>query len=366
MIILSIIVFLSLVVIGHYFAWRLTLKFFPVLKPWRYYLLGIFAVITTFFIMSFMLLHQSDSALLAWVYVFSAVFFGLLSQLMLLGFLHWLLSFVRSFLPSSLKVILVKKEQLITNIFGIIVLALFALGTFNAYYPQVRGITLTGWPEELRGKTIVQLSDLHLGAVYRPNSLARVVKKVNQLNPDIVIISGDLFDGSDEKLSEFISVLKDFKATTIFVPGNHDYYVPDGEVDKTVLAGEVVTLSDRAGNFDGIEVIGFNYIGREHSNLRREITGLSLDNNLPRIVVNHVPVDQAEAKALNAKLMLSGHTHRGQIFPFSFFLNLLYGRFSYGLEDYEGMMTYTSAGTGTWGPPLRTLFPGEIIKFVIE
>lgn len=366
MIIISIIVFLTLVIVGHYFAWRLTLRFFPVLNRWRFYLLGAFAVVTTFFIMSFMLLHQNDSALLAGVYVFSAIFFGLLSQLMLLGALHWLLFVCRSYLPSTLKSTLLKKEQLITNIFAVVVLILFVLGTFNAFYPQVKTITLAGWPDELKGKKIVQLSDLHLGAVYRPDSLARVVKKVNQLNPDIIIISGDLFDGSDEKLSEFIPVLKDFKATTIFVPGNHDYYVPEGEAEKTVLAGEVVALSDRAGNFNGIEVVGLNYVGREHSNLRREIQGLSTDNALPRIVVNHVPVDQAEAKALNAKLMLSGHTHRGQIFPFSFFLNLLYGRFSYGLEDYEGMTTYTSAGTGTWGPPLRTLFPGEIIEFVIE
>ncbi len=296
MIIISLIVFLSLVIVGHYFAWRLTLKFFPFLSPRRFYVLGVFAVITTFFIMSFMLLHQSDSAVLAGVYVFSAIFFGLLSQLMLLGALHWLLSLIRPFLPSTLTAILIKKERSIINIFGLIVLSLFILGIFNALYPQVKTITLTGWPEELRGKTIVQLSDLHLGAVYRPKSLARVVKKVNQLNPDIVIISGDLFDGSDEKLSEFIPVLKDFKATTIFVPGNHDYYVPGGEVERTVLAGEVVTLSDRAGNFDGIEVIGFNYVGRENSNLRREITGLSLDNVLPRIVVTTYPLIKRKPK----------------------------------------------------------------------
>ncbi len=366
MIIVSLIVFLTLVIIGHYFAWRLTLKLFPALNHYRFYLLGGFAAITAFFMLSFMFLHQSDSAILAGVYVFCAIFFGLLSQLMLLGAFHWLIFLVRPYLPLMLGSILIKKERLITNIFGGVVLGLFILGTVNAFYPQVKTITLTAWPEELKGKKIVHLSDLHLGAVYRPASLARVVEKVNQLDADIVIISGDLFDGSDEKLSEFIPVLKDFKATTIFVPGNHDYYVPEGEAEKTVLAGEIVTLNDRAGNFNGIEVVGLDYVGREHSNLRREIQGLSNDNALPRIVINHVPVDQAEAKALNAKLMLSGHTHRGQIFPFSFFLNLLYGRFSYGLENYEGMVTYTSAGTGTWGPPLRTLFPGEIIEFVIE
>ena len=128
----------------------------------------------------------------------------------------------------------------------------------------------------------------------------------------------------------------------------------------------MITLSDRAAILSGIEVIGFNYLNRYDSAMRREIKDLSEQGEATRIVVNHVPVDREEALSLKAKLMLSGHTHRGQLFPFSLFLNFLYGRFSYGMENYQGFTNYTSAGTGAWGPPLRTLFPGEIIKFVIK
>jgi len=141
--------------------------------------------------------------------------------------------------------------------------------------------------------------------------------------------------------------------------------VPGDAVAEATASGDIITLSDSAAEFSGIEVVGLNYVGRDHSYLRREITDLQTTANA-RIAVNHVPVDQAEVKSLEARLMLSGHAHRGQIFPFSIVTSWLYGSFAYGLEDYEGMLTYTSAGTGTWGPPLRTLWPGEIIRFVIE
>jgi len=361
MIIISLFAFLSLVSLGHYFAWRLCLEACPRLHNRRFYLLAVFIGFTVFFLGAFMVLHRSDSAVLAALYVLSAVFFGLLSQLMLFGVLAWVL---RLFLGRCKY--LKNKPLLLPRVFVIIALVFFTLGTYNAFYPRVKTVYLQGWPEELKGKRFVQLSDLHLGAVYRPFWLERVVRQTNALNPDFVIISGDLFDGSDEILTEFVPVFKKFYVPTIFVPGNHDYYVPLGVAHETADNGGLIVLSDAAQEVSGLEVIGFNYLAREDSNLRREIQGLRPEADLVRIVVNHVPVDQAEAKDLGAKLLLSGHTHRGQIFPFSAFVRLLYGRFSYGLEDYEGMTTNTSAGTGTWGPPLRTLFPGEIIEFVIE
>lgn len=361
MIFISLFAFLGLVILGHYFAWRLCLAACPRLHSHRFYLLAVFIAFTVFFLGAFMVLHSSDSAILAALYVLTAVFFGLLSQLMLFGLFAWVLRLVLrrcQYLQS--------RPLLLPRVFVIIALVFFALGSYNAFYPRVKTVYLQGWPEELKGKRFVQLSDLHLGAVFRPFWLERVVRQTNTLNPDFVIISGDLFDGSDEILEEFVPGFKAFLAPTIFVPGNHDYYLPDGTANETAGSGGLIILSDAAQEVSGLEIIGFNYLAREDSGLRREVQGLRPEADLVRIVVNHVPVDQAEAKNLGAKLLLSGHTHRGQIFPFSAFVRLLYGPFSYGLEDYEGMTTNTSAGTGTWGPPLRTLFPGEIIEFVIE
>ena len=365
MMIISLLVFLLLVILGHYFAWYLCLAAFPRAYRHRFWLLTAFIVITFIFLGDFIWLHQSDGPFFQYLYVFSAVLFGLLSQLMLFGLLFSIREVLLKYWTWLRLHCILPQPSSAARLLLIFAGVFFILGTYNAFFPRVKTIILSGWPEELKGKSFVHLSDLHLGAVYRPLWLQMIANKVSSLNPDFVIISGDLFDGSDEHISEFIPTLRNLPSPTIFVPGNHDYYVPEDAATETALAGNLIFLSDAAVRIDGLEVVGFNYVGRDDSGLNREIKDLS-DEQLTRIVVNHVPVDQAEAKALDASLMLSGHTHRGQIFPFSAFVRLLYGRFSYGLENYEGITTYTSAGTGTWGPPLRTLFPGEIIRFVIE
>lgn len=366
MIFISVFTFLALVISGHYFAWFLVMRAWPQWQKQRFWVLGVFIGITIIFLGDFIWLHQSDSIILATLYVVGAVLFGLLTQLMLFGIVFWLRHLILKYWTWARLHCLLPDPRSTARIFLILAVVFFLLGTYNAFFPRVKTIELTGWPAELSGLSFVQLSDLHLGAVYRPAYVRQVLRKVNATKADFVIISGDLFDGSDEKLSEFIPVLQEFSSPTIFVPGNHDYYADDKEVFSTVNESGLLTLSDQAQMFFGVEVIGFNYLDRADSNLQREINNLKIEKESPRIVINHVPVDQAEAKDLAADLMLSGHTHRGQIFPFSLFTTYLYGRFAYGLENYEGMTTYTSAGTATWGPPLRTLFPGEIVKFVIE
>lgn len=365
MMFISLAAFLFLVIVGHYFAWRLVRALGQWWESKRKLILVVFIGVTLIFLGSFMWLQRSESVWLASLYVAAALLFGLLSQLMLLGLIFWLAQ-LSAHLPLATwsKLVSSRRSLLARSLTGLALL-LFLLGTYNAFFPRVKTIVLSGWPESVRGRSFVQLSDLHLGAVYRPVWLERIAAQVNSLAPDFIIISGDLFDGSDETLSEFIPALQSFQAPTILVPGNHDYYVPGDAVAEATASGDIITLSDAAAEFSGIEVVGLNYVGRDHSYLRREITDLQTTANA-RIAVNHVPVDQAEVKSLEARLMLSGHAHRGQIFPFSIVTSWLYGSFAYGLEDYEGMLTYTSAGTGTWGPPLRTLWPGEIIRFVIE
>ncbi|PKM89413.1 hypothetical protein CVU83_00125 [Candidatus Falkowbacteria bacterium HGW-Falkowbacteria-2] len=366
MMILSFLVFLSLVILGHYFAWKLVLQAFPRLVRYKGWLLAFFIVISVFFLSVFIIMRGEGGNLIHALYTISATMFGLLTQLMLLGAIYWLVFAIIKKVRSKYQEKLLDKQRLIAIITFSLAVALFILGTYNAYNPRVKTITLSGWPAELSGKSFVQLSDLHIGSVYRPAWLVRVANIVNELEPDFTVISGDLIDGSDRQLSEFVPALQSFEAPLIFTPGNHDYYVYDGEMERLVEEGDMILLSDEATVVENIEVIGFNYLARDHSDLRRDIENIREEADLPRIVLNHVPVDQAEASDLGAKLMLSGHTHRGQIFPISFMTWLMYGRFSYGLETYKEMLTYTSAGTGTWGPPLRTLGQGEIILFRFE
>ncbi|MFP4514652.1 MAG: metallophosphoesterase [Parcubacteria group bacterium] len=231
---------------------------------------------------------------------------------------------------------------------------------------MVKNIELKGFNNYQDKIRIVHLSDLHLGLIYQPNYLDNLTKKVNNLQADVVVISGDLFDGNDLKIKKFIPALKGFDDPVIFVPGNHDHYIDTDLLSTSISEAGIIELKNEAYNIKGVEFIGFDYLGDKDSGIKRDIDNLSLDKEGLRVVINHVPVDQAEAYALNTDLMLSGHAHRGQISPFSIVVRYVYNKFSYGLASYEDMITYTSSGVGTWGPPVRTPFPGEIVVFDIN
>ncbi len=358
--------FFILVFLGHYFAWKLILASSLKLQARKYLILSILVVISVSFLGSFAFLHSIDNSILAIFYVIFAILFGLLSQLMLFGFIFYCRLLLIKYWPWAKLHCIFPDSKTVARIFLILVAVFFLLGSYNAYFPRTKVIELNNFIGADKNISFVQLSDLHLGAVNRPYWLSRVAKKVNSVEPDFIIISGDLFDGTDLELDEFIEPLKSFKAPVIFVPGNHDSYLYQDEVYQTNEAAGIITLSDEAMIINDLEIIGFNFLSNEDSDIRREIKNIETEKGYPRIVVNHVPVDQAEALALGADLMLSGHAHRGQIFPFSLATTWLYGDYAYGLDLYENILTYTSAGTGTWGPPFRTLLPGEIILFRLK
>ena len=356
-------VFFLLVFLGHFFAYKLIItawsSFFP--KTW---LVGLMlAAITFLFFASFISLNIWSYSFIAYLYVFAAILFAFLTQLMLFAFIFCLRLLLLKYWPYLKRNCLLPDPKSTARLFFFLAIVFFVLGTYNAFFPKVKTITLDAFSPETKDVQFVHLSDLHLGAVYRPFYLSNLAKQINTLESDFVIISGDLFDGSDKDLEEFISPLNEFKMPVIFVPGNHDTYLTDMAVNETVKAAGFIHLIDEAILQSNLEIIGFNYLSNQDSNLNRIINNLDTSQTYPRIVVNHVPVDYKEANDLGAKLFLAGHAHRGQIFPFSLVTSLIYGPFAYGLEQYENMITYTSAGTATWGPPIRTIFPGEIILF---
>jgi len=358
--------FFLLVTIGHYFAYLLLLNVFPKLKKRRIIILLALILVTVIFLGSLVLLNRFQNSFLMTTYFVFAVLFGLLTQLMLFGALFFIRKMILRLWPLAKRNCILPDPKSSARLLLIVAGIFFLLGSYNAFFPKVKTITLPALSEEIKGKSFVHLSDLHLGVIYRPVWQRMIARKVNKLEADFIVISGDLFDGSDRELSEFVGPLSLFESTTIFVPGNHDSYIFGTEVEETVKKAKLIHLSDQALEISDVELIGFNYLSNEDSNLRRDIESLRTEKIKPRIVINHVPVDQAEAYEFKADLMLMGHAHRGQIFPFSLATTLIYGKYAYGLSSYQEMITYTSAGTGTWGPPLRTLFPGEIILFKFE
>ncbi len=221
-------------------------------------------------------------------------------------------------------------------------------------------------PENVERVRVCQISDVHLGPIVREERLARMLDAVKRENPDLLVSTGDLVDGRLDGQPGLLEQLRDLRPALgkYAVTGNHEFYVG---LDKAlaftrdagfdVLRGEVrdvggiLTLAgvdDPAGR-------GFDLRGRSDGE-RDLLAGLSRDRFV--LFLKHRPVVEEEALGL-FDLQLSGHTHRGQIFPFNHVVDLYFPRSS-GLHDLGHSHLYVSRGSGTWGPPIRFLAPPEV------
>jgi predicted MPP superfamily phosphohydrolase len=230
-------------------------------------------------------------------------------------------------------------------------------------------ISLARLPKSLAGYRVVQLSDLHIGPTLGGAWLANVVARVNALEPDVIVITGDLVDGSLESLRDQVAPLGDLRAKNgiFFVTGNHEYYsgVDDwlAELDRLkikVLRNERVEVGRGDDTFDlaGVDDWSAKNFGNGHgANLTRALAGR--DSSRELVLLAHQPKQIVEAAAHGVGLQLSGHTHGGQIFPWNFFVRLDQPYIA-GLANHEGTQIYVSCGTGFWGPPMRVGAPSEI------
>lgn len=206
---------------------------------------------------------------------------------------------------------------------------------------------------------IVQLSDVHIGSINTQAFLQKIVDKTNALNPDIVVITGDLFDGTDGLSADQIAPLKDLKAKTYFVTGNHENYLGKETAIKLIESMNVKVLQDEVVNVKGIQLIGLSYPDSETDRSQNKISQFKIGDE-PKILLYHPPILQN-----GADLQLSGHTHNGQMFPFNFLVKIQF-KYLYGLYKVNNTYIYTSSGAGTWGPPMRFLTNPEIAEITLR
>lgn len=230
-------------------------------------------------------------------------------------------------------------------------------------------VPLDGLPAALENFAIVQLSDLHVGPTIKRRHLARIVERVNALSPDLVAVTGDITDGWVKELEAEVAPLSTLTARhgCICVTGNHEYY---SEAEAWVEAFErlglrVLVNASELIDHDGasLAVAGVPdlsagyYVASHHSDPAAAAAGIPA--GVPRILLAHQPNSAPAAAAAGFDLQLSGHTHGGQIWPWSLLARRA-NRFLAGLGREGRMWVYTSRGTGYWGPPMRFGAPAEI------
>jgi len=231
-------------------------------------------------------------------------------------------------------------------------------------------VPITGLPTALDGFTIAQISDLHVGPTIKARYVQAIVDRVNDLDPDMVALTGDLVDGTVPELADHVAPLGRLASRhgTYVVTGNHEYYAgAHAWIDElrrlnlTVLMNEHVVLAHGDGQ---VVVAGVADWSAHHFDPSHRSDPVGALAGSPatagaRLLLAHQPRTATLAVDAGYHLQLSGHTHGGQFFPWNFFVPLQQP-FTAGLHKLQDLWVYTSRGTGYWGPPKRFGAPSEI------
>lgn len=249
-------------------------------------------------------------------------------------------------------------------------------GSYNAKNSYVKSFNINIAKEGLEEPlNIVMVSDIHLGNIVKNNRLKTMVDEINELNPDLVIIAGDIIDSDitpflNHSMAIEFSNLKS-KYGTFATLGNHDILTrSENEIVHILKENNITVLRDKIALVND----SFYIIGRDDATISKyshkprtsldEITK-NINKSLPLIVVDHNPKYINESLEANMDLQLSGHTHKGQIIPGNIVTNKMY-EVDHGYLKKDSLNVVVSSGYGTWGPPVRLGSKSEIVQIILK
>jgi uncharacterized protein len=366
-------VFISIIqtvlLLGHWFIYVTVAHFWggPAMS-WKVKLA--FGILSVSFVLSSLRGWYSYDPLARTFYAAAAVWLGFASYFLFASAACWLalgLSAVAHF---------GWHPALIADIAFAVAIAIGLYGIINAASPRVTRITmaLSGLPAQWRGRTAVMVSDLHLGHIRNIRFVRRVVEKVKALQPNVVFVAGDLYDGvaaDFARLAQPWTLLAASSGTSSFgvfyIAGNHEEFYRNAEYLPPLLKAGIKVLNNEKVEVDGLQLAGVHYSDAANPERYRSILrGMKLDRQRASVLLLHAPVQLPISDEEGISLQFSGHTHGGQFFPWTLIARRVWGRFNHGLARFGNLQVYTGYGTGTWGPPFRVATWPEIVLVKFE
>jgi hypothetical protein len=317
------------------------------------------------FLAASLLAFRYSNPTLRTFYRIAAVWLGIVSFLFFAAGVSWVIFGITRLAGAN-----VDFHDIVTVLYAVAVLSGVA-GVLNAGWTRIRRITvrLENLPETWRGRTAALVSDLHLGHVRNGSFLRRIVAKVMRENPDAVFVAGDLYDGTAIDAAKAAEPLRALRAPhgTYFVAGNHEQFGDDSRYLQAVSNAGVRVLHNEKVEADHLQIVGVPYNhASQDEHLQSVLRQIGVDRNRASILLTHAPDRPHIAEKEGISLQVSGHTHLGQFFPWTWMARRIYRQFVYGLSRIGKMLVYTSSGAGTWGPPLRLGSSPEIVFFQFE
>lgn len=348
---------------AHWFIFHTLISFLPV-SPAVAPGLKVFLLTMSFsFVAASVLAFRYGHPAVGLLYKLAAVWLGLLNFLFWAACLCWpVLLAVRLSAPASVPS---ARLAIGSTLSGLAVLATL-YGLINARMIRERRITVTlpNLPRQWRGRTALVVSDIHLGHVNGRGFTKRIAQMAQRLNPSVVFLAGDVYDGTKVDPVRLIRPLSEVKPPfgVYFSAGNHDEFGDAKAYLHAIQSAGVEVLHSRRVDLDGLQLIGISYTESNYpARLRTFLEALNLPGGSASVLLNHVPHRLPLVEQAGVSLQISGHTHGGQFFPFNFPTRWVYGKFTYGLQTFQNLQVLTSYGVGTWGPPVRVGTRPEVV-----
>ena len=346
----------------HLLIYATGIKFVPFLYDYRVLFGYLMAVLSVSFVIGNIFLHVGHNKFLGNIYHLAAVWMGTVFWLFIGAVL---LNIINLFFGSTLP------PEFFTDFAGVVYLLACSISIYGLYHQKdVRikniDVQIKDLPQSWEGRKAVLFTDSHYGPVHTLDDAQKLSKMIQEQNPDIVFMGGDFYDGPPTNFVELGEAFKDLKPKLgkYFVTGNHEEYAGKARAIGGVEAGGFIITDGNLNIVEGVQILGVPYERHEtKASIDEMLDNIGYKNNIPSIVLKHVPDDLFVLSKRSADLVLCGHTHKGQIWPFSLLTKWVYKGYDYGLKYLNNTQVYTSSGVGTWGPPQRIGTHSELVIF---
>ena len=247
-----------------------------------------------------------------------------------------------------------------------IVLTIFVMQLGYVHYRNPKVVEHSFLSEKISSpKRIVAISDVHLGYGTNRRALEHYVELINAQNPDMVLIVGDLIDNSvrpveEQRMEEVLNMIS-APDGVFMVVGNHEYISGIDAVERFVDKTDITLLRDSVARVGEIAIVGRD----DKMNRERKTLSELAPRDAYVVVLDHQPSSIEESARLGADLHISGHTHRGQVWPINWLTDAIFEQ-SYGHRKWQNSEVIVSSGLSLWGPPFRIGTDSELVVIVLQ